>query len=162
MNLLKVKILDTCQNKEFVIDYYQQYQKNSAQHERDCGIDLIFPSEIYINNDQVVKCGLGIACEFIPQGQTESAGFYLVPRSSMANTPFMLANSIGIIDPTYRGEIIAALRSFNQGSYESTLIEKGAKLVQIISPDLKSIRVEVVEELSKTGRDDKGFGSTNI
>ena len=41
-----------------------------------------------------------------------SAGFYceVVPRSSIVKSDFMMANSIGIIDPGYRGHILVMLR----------------------------------------------------
>lgn len=166
MHLLKIKILDNCPNKEFVKDFYLNKVKN-VSYKKDCGIDLIFPQDIILMPNHVKKCGLGIACEFIPNGDKESGPFDLVPRSSIAATPVMLTNSIGIFDPEYRGEIIAALRCFIDRDHQSTIddfsykITKGTRLVQIVAPDRKPIHVELVDELSSTDRGSNGFGSTN-
>lgn len=76
----------------------------------------------------------------------------------------MLANSIGLIDAGYRGNIIAAFKYFKQPRdcdgvmYE---IAQGSKVVQICSPLLTPIRVVVVDELSSTSRGSGGFGSTD-
>lgn len=104
-----------------------------------------------------------IQCEMIsPSGQPSS--FWLVSRSSISKSPLMLANSIGLIDAGYRGNIIAAFKYFKQPRdcdgvmYE---IAQGSKVVQICSPLLTPIRVVVVDELSSTSRGSGGFGSTS-
>ena len=68
-----------------------------------------------------------------------------------------MANSIGIIDAGYRGEIKAKIRNFNP---ETSEILRVGKYFQIISPDLKPIKVNIVQELSTTTRNQNGFGST--
>jgi dUTP pyrophosphatase len=72
-----------------------------------------------------------------------------------------MANSVGVIDSSYRGEIMAPLESrtdFTVGDHHGTL-----KLLQIVAPDLKPIKVVVVEadELGETARGEGSFGSTN-
>lgn len=166
MYVLRIKILDTCPNIEQVRDYYQNIVDKTS-YLGDCGVDLIFPDTVEFTSGSVTKCGLGIACEMIKENSEGSEPFTLTARSSIANTPLILANGIGIIDPGYRGEIIAALRcyydrdhptTFNDGSYK---VSFGQRLVQIISPTMKPIRVVIVDELSDTERGSKGFGSTN-
>ena len=68
-----------------------------------------------------------------------------------------MANSIGIIDAGYRGNLKAKVRNFNI----NTSIFKTGSYFQIVSYDLKPIKVKLVNELSKTTRNDGGFGSTN-
>lgn len=68
-----------------------------------------------------------------------------------------LANSVGIIDSDYRGEIVIAL--FNHG-VEPFVVRKGDRIAQaMLSP---APQVEIVEatELSETVRSAGGFGST--
>ena len=36
----------------------------------------------------------------------QNFGYMLVPRSSISKTPLRLANSIGIIDKSYRGKVM--------------------------------------------------------
>jgi dUTP pyrophosphatase len=68
-----------------------------------------------------------------------------------------LANSIGIIDAGYRGNIKAKVRNFNQSEQVFPL----GSYFQIVAPDLKPIMVNIVQEQSETTRNDGGFGSTN-
>ena len=70
----------------------------------------------------------------------------------------MLANSTGIIDSGYRGNIKVALRLFNK-SYQIT---KYTRLTQICLPSLKPFFIKLVdvEDLSDTIRGEGGFGST--
>lgn len=165
MHLLKIKIVDSCPNKDEIKFFYQEKAKI---YNNDCGIDIIFPEDIKLPTNKVTKCHTGIACEFIPNGFIESGPFWVVPRSSISNTPLMLANSIGIIDPGYRGEILVALRCYIDRDHPSTIddyhyiIKKGTRLVQIISPDGKPIKVEVVNDLSVGERGANGFGSTDV
>ena len=58
--------------------------------------------------------------------------YQLYPRSSLSKYPIMLANHVGIIDAGYRGNLIAAFRSFQ----DDFKIEKGIRLVQICHPTL--------------------------
>jgi dUTP pyrophosphatase len=109
---------------------------------------------------------MGIACEFIPKGGTNSGPFMLVPRSSISATPLMLANSIGIIDAGYRGAIRAKFRCYIDRDTPSTIdefkyvAEKGLRIVQLVAPDLMPIRIELVDSLTETERGANGFGST--
>lgn len=165
MHTLNIKILDTCPNKDYVEKFYSE-KISKLSYQGDCGIDLIFPDDVTFVNHRVTKCGLGIACEFFPNGDAVYGPYDLVPRSSIVNTPLMLANSIGIIDPGYRGEIIAAFRCFSDKNIMSTIddfeykVEKGTRLVQIVSPDRKPIRIILTNQLSETDRGAGGFGST--
>ena len=86
-------------------------------------------------------------------------GYYfdLVPRSSLSKTGYMLANSVGIIDQSYRGPIIAALIKVDPDAKE---LELPNKCVQIIlRPWFNAIGINATLESSSRG--DGGFGSTN-
>jgi dUTP pyrophosphatase len=167
MHLLKIRISNDCPNPEFVATYYKE-KVSQIGYDRDCGVDLIMPFDYTVMTNEVTKLGLGIECEFIPAGEIISGAFWLVPRSSLANTPLQLANSIGIIDPEYRGQLIAAVRCFVDRKHPRTMnesrydINKGERLFQIVAPDGKPIRIEVVDELTPTRRGANGFGSTTV
>jgi dUTP pyrophosphatase len=96
-------------------------------------------------------------CEMINIETNTLTGYYLVPRSSISNTYFQMANSVGIIDAGYRGNIMAKVRNFNA----LYTIKAGDKIFQICAADLKQIKVEVVLNLTETSRGSGGFGSTN-
>ena len=68
-----------------------------------------------------------------------------------------LANSVGIIDSGYRGNILAAVDNIWDQPYD---LKKGTRLFQICAPDLTPINVELVDSLDETVRGAGGFGST--
>ena len=127
------------------------YQNHSTYHEGDCGYDLFALEQLTINPGETKKIHFGISCE-------SEFGFMLVPRSSISKTPLRMANSIGIIDAGYRGEIMAAVDNIKNEPYT---INEGDRLFQLVAPAMKSINIEIVNNLSETTRGSSGFGSTN-
>ena len=108
-----------------------------------------------------------------PPTVATACGFYLYPRSSISKTRMRLANSVGIIDAGYRGDLIAAVDTIGVfGStdiwhiWNETLspIKKYDRYFQVCAPDLSPFIVHIVEteqELSPpTTRGTGGFGST--
>ena len=94
-------------------------------------------------------------------GKQYPTGFYMYPRSSLSKTPLRLANSVGIIDSGYRGDLIGAFDCNTHGEQYAVL--KNDKLVQICGPGLVPVLVELVDSvelLGITDRGDGGFGST--
>ena len=89
----------------------------------------------------------------------EGVSFYMYPRSSIIKTPLRLANSVGIIDRGYRGNLMAC---FDNTSQEDYTIQKGTRLVQICSADLKSVSFTLADSLSDTTRGRGGYGSTGV
>ena len=91
-------------------------------------------------------------------------GYYLYPRSSTGTkTPLRLANSVGIIDSGYRGNIIAAFDNWLDDDYT---VLKDSRVVQLCPPDLSyPVVVSLVSEESELGltkRGEGGFGSTGL
>lgn len=87
--------------------------------------------------------------------------FKIYPRSSMGSkTPLRLANSVGVIDSGYRGNLKACIDCY--GSLDYTINEYD-RLVQIVAFSGRPIFVKIVDnldDLGKTIRMDNGFGST--
>jgi dUTP pyrophosphatase len=149
---LNIKILNN--------DITNYYSKFTNYHNGDSGIDLVTPNDILnIEPFTVSTIDYQIQCEMIDLDTNTLSSYYLVPRSSISKTNLMMANSIGIIDAGYRGNIMAKVRNMNLSINEN--INKNTCLFQIIAPDLKPIKVNIVNELSITTRNDNGFGSTN-
>ena len=77
----------------------------------DAGFDLYVPENQEIFGGQSNRINFGIKCSanIIESGFSPyNSGYYLHPRSSISNGPLRLANSTGIIDSGYRGNIIGA------------------------------------------------------
>ena len=135
----------------------------SDDHYPNAGFDLFFPNEERFFGVDCKFVNMNIKCEMRMfnerEGWTESVSYFMYPRSSISKTPLMLANSVGIIDSGYRGDIIGAFRNLRDGFYTVT---KYSRLLQICAPDLRRIVVNIVNEdfFNKTARDKGGFGST--
>ena len=126
-------------------------------HETDAGIDLTVMA-IEKKSTNIFFFDTGISIQLSP-------GFYaeIVPRSSITKTDFFLANSIGIIDPDYRGRIFIPLRYIgNSNSLEAAEKMLHKKVGQLIIRKLESCRIKIVESLDNTDRGSNGFGSTGI
>ena len=104
-----------------------------------------------------------------------ACGFYLYPRSSISKTRMRLANSVGIIDAGYRGDLIAAVDTIGVfGStdiwhtWKETLspIKKYDRYFQVCAPDLSPFLVHIVPTEAglgtPTARGTGGFGSTGV
>lgn len=89
-------------------------------------------------------------------------GYYteIVARSSLSKTGYMLSNNIGIIDPSYRGNLFISLTKINPESKDIQLPFKGFQL--IIRKQEYAEFTEIEDEIAiETSRNSGGFGSTN-
>lgn len=87
------------------------------------------------------------------------SGWYLdvVPRSSIIKRGYILANNVGIIDRSYRGEILVPLIKIDPGAPE---LELPARVAQLIPRPIVHFPVREEDRLSSTDRGAGGFGST--
>ena len=131
---------------------YNFYKNHGHFHEGDAGLDLYVLESITFDPGETKPIKLGIACE--PE---DGIAYYLFPRSSISKTPLRMANSIGLIDAGYRGEIMAVCDNIKNDSYK---IEKGQRLFQIVAFDNSPIYYKLTDKLSDTTRGIGGFGST--
>lgn len=116
----------------------------------DSGLDLHLIAKVKDLTDGVSLYTTGLKLRPPP-------GYYfiLVPRSSISKTSFTLANSLGIIDEGYSGEIMAALR--NHGTEE---LELPNRLIQAVLMKKNSLDIEITKDFETTERGTGGFGST--
>lgn len=87
-------------------------------------------------------------------------GYYIeiVPRSSMSKTGYMLANSIGTIDPDYRGTLKIALIKIDDDLPD---IKLPFTTCQLVLRKAEYSNIAQIEKLKETVRGDGGFGSTD-
>ena len=96
--------------------------------------------------------GTGIIME-IPEDHVG----YLFSRSSCSKRGLILANSVGVIDSDYRGEIIFKFAEIRENPMP---YEVGEKIGQLVIMQKPRILLEESKELSTTARGTGGFGST--
>lgn len=125
----------------------------TAPKQGDCGYDLRASHDARVSAMMVTKVRTGIHLA-IPEGYFGM----IAERSSMGAKGIAVRG--GIIDSSYRGELVVMLHNLTNEVY---CVEKGDKIAQIIfipydRPVLEY--VDSLEELGETERGQDGFGST--
>ena len=124
---LFIKSINTIANKF--------YEKHGHFHNGDAGLDLYVLEDIIFYPGDTKKIKFGIACE-----PKDGKAYYLLPRSSISKTPLRMANSIGLIDGGYRGEIMACCDNIKDFKYS---VKEGERLFQIVASDCSEIHYEL-------------------
>lgn len=125
----------------------------------DAGLDLTAISKSFEQLDagsRMLTYGTGLAIE-IPEGHVG----LIFPRSSISKTSLDLANSVGVIDSGYRGEIKFKFR-IDSGSRptKSSTYNEGDRIGQLVIVPYPQIELEEVGQLASSDRGDGGFGSS--
>lgn len=120
--------------------------------EFSAGQDLKISADMVIPPGVMKKAYTGLSLE-IPVGHMG----LVVPRSSLGKTGIKLANTIGIIDSDYRGEIILMLE--NTGGAPK-YISYGTRVAQLIVVPYVQYKLMYVDSLEETDRGEGGFGHT--
>lgn len=116
--------------------------------------ELSLSKEVTIHPKETIMVSLGYKCEF---GQAYVLLLHI--RSSIGMMGLELANSTGIIDPDYRGELWAVLH--NRNATKPIKIKHGDRLVQGV---MLGFNQAIIEEgtVRSTARGIGGFGSTGV
>ncbi len=153
----------------------------SRAHNSDTGYDLTFVGVEKIVGD-VIFFKTGISLQ-------PKKGYYfeVVPRSSISKLPLEMANSIGIIDESYRGEVLVPVRVTHQNmgtnprstpypggivtifnlkpdtllGVANIVLNKKPCLFQAILRKRLDCQFEVINELEDSERSSGGFGSSD-
>lgn len=127
----------------------------------DSGFDLYLPSEMVFPPRKVIYVNFGVSAKNVSFFDPDmSLPFWLLPRSSISKTPLRMANSVGLIDRDYRGNLIAALENTSDTDF---IAVKGSRFIQVAQPGLCSFAVEWMDQPhAETKRGDGGFGSTGL
>jgi len=156
-------------------DLYNHYEKAVVAHNErimndkyvDAGFDLYAPQDLICSSGQVnkldfkVKCSANIVSNFGSGSKETPTGYYMYARSSIYKTKLRLANSVGIIDSGYRGNVMAMLDCMPDS--EDYKVERFDRLTQLCAPGLMPIVVKLVnstDDLGSSSRGEGGFGSS--
>jgi dUTP pyrophosphatase len=120
--------------------------------EGDAGLDMYASTKGLLPAGQRQLVSLGVGIE-LPEGKAA----WLVPRSGHARLGVTITNSPGLIDSSYRGEIMCWVENRGTNTFAWS---KGDRICQLVVTDYTPVEFEVVEELSSTARGAGGFGST--
>ncbi len=179
----RLELLPSEEGKEF-------YNRNLDRDNQNAGFDLFVAKECQCEAGKVSLLDLGCKARMVKVHQDEmeeEVHYWMPPRSSIWKSGVTQANSLGVIDKSYRGPLMGAVLPIHKptgywsqlsagdgpktGSYVwmncdsrdtgSPVIERGQRLFQIVAPDMGWIKeVRIVNTLPETVRGEGGFGST--
>ncbi len=113
-----------------------------------------------IDDDITVKCG---EIKMIPTGiaiamPSFDMGAFIFARSGLATKHgITLANSVGVVDSDYRGEIKVGIINLGTEDYK---IRNGDRIAQLVFMPVLNMNLVEVNSLEETSRGEGGFGST--
>ncbi|MDC8457841.1 dUTP diphosphatase [Marinobacter sp. DS40M6] len=108
---------------------------------------------LIIHPGQVVKVPTGWAFEL-----PDHIAMQILPRSGLSTKRHLRpANTPGLLDPDYRGELFVALENFGN---DVQVIEPGDYVAQLMFTPFYKPLFQVENKLEETERGDGGFGST--
>ena len=126
----------------------------AAHHPGDAGLDLRANADVEVLPGERAMIPTGVAVA-IPNGH---AGLVITRTGLASKLGLTLANSPGLIDAGYRGELIVA--AVNLDRTEAVKIAKGDRIAQLVIVALPAVEPGWVEELPASNRGAGGFGST--
>ena len=136
---LKIKKL----HEDAIIPKYAHYD--------DAGFDLFSIKDIPIKKGERITIPTGLVME-IPEGYVG-----LIWDKSGVSVKAGIKTIAGVVDSTYRGEILVAVINLSDSDYK---FEKGHKVAQMIIQKKETVEFEEVNELTETKRGEGGFSST--
>lgn len=124
-------------------------------HDTDAGYDIRASRciSVFPRDTEFVPTGV---CVDIPIGYVG----LLFPRSSISKTPLRMANSVGVIDSGFKGEIKVPL--FNTDEVEIIDIDKYSRIAQLVIVPCMDFELELTDDLGTSERGTGGFGSTGV
>lgn len=124
------------------------------QTDGSAGADLFADEGLSLVPGRTVTLGTGICLEIPPGYEAQ-----VRPRSGLAaRHGVTVTNSPGTIDSDFRGEVRVILTNLGYKTHE---IARGDRIAQlVIAPVFRAHFMPTDGELSKTERDEQGFGST--
>lgn len=121
-------------------------------HSTDAGLDLVATS-VEVDDDGNLVYGTGLAFE-IPVGYVG----LVFPRSSVSLRSLVMANSVGVIDSGYRGEVTAKFKPI--GQFLNNPYQIGERVAQLVIIPYPHVEFHEVDSLSESERGTGGYGST--
>jgi len=155
---IEIKIL----NKEF---YHKEklgggyYDFPQYQTEGSAALDLVCTEDVTIGPNEIKTINTGIAI-WIGSSSADVVGL-VVPRSGLGTKGLVLANTIGVIDEDYQGELKIAAYNRTFAFPETFKLKAGDRIAQLMFIPVIKAYWDVVKNFNdSTQRGSSGFGST--
>ena len=139
---------------------HYDYSEKKIETNENAGVDLL-TAETWTGSvgEKAHLLSLGVRAMMVDVVTKKPVHYWLLPRSSIYKTGHVMANSVGVIDSSYRGVLCApVIRTMTDGCPGFV---KGERHFQILAPNMGDIRICFrVDSLPSTERGEGGFGST--
>ena len=120
-------------------------------HPGDAGVDLYAACDAVVTRETVlIPTGVAVA---VPDGYVG----LVCPRSGLSKYGVTVANSPGVVDSGYRGEVMVRLTTTSATPYR---VHFGDRIAQLLIIPILRPKVTRVDRLDDTERGTNGFGST--
>lgn len=169
-NIMYLKIWVDEPSDELKTIYQDAAKKHNDKIENnlqfiDAGFDLYLPPKydettnaydntlVFKNDGTVKNVDFKIKCSakmYSSPDREYNTGYYMFPISNMSKGRLRLANSVGIIDSGYRGNLISAFDLITN-PMDDYIVNKYDRLIQICAPSLVPIIVEIVDTIDDLG-----------
>lgn len=146
-------------NKMPHINYSCCYKYKLAQYINTVGVDKESNEYLLLSPGETKLCHTGLKVAMSCDELDYVPVLKIYPRSGLSvKKGVILANTVGIVDSGYRGEIMLALKN---SSNFPVLLKSGERVAQmLVSLTYNLANYDIVCELSNTDRCEGGFGST--
>ena len=122
----------------------------------DAGLDLAACERHEVGPGERAVIPTGLSVE-IPEGY----GGFVLPRSGLAaNDGITLLNAPGLIDAGYRGEVRIVFH--NTDAERTFVVEPGMRIAQLVVLPVPAVALVEREELARSDRGERGFGSSRV
>lgn len=126
-------------------------------HYDDAGLDLR-AKEDYLLSPMVrtlIDTGVSVEIPLFHVG-------LLISRSSLSKSNIIMTNSVGVIDSSYRGNLMVSLMYLGDKNnlFDHKHISKHERIAQLLVVPIALPAIEVVNSWNTTSRGVNGFGST--
>lgn len=141
--------METIKFKKLIPEAQTPFRK----YNEDAGFDFYCTSIERLPGKIIYHTGIAVE---IPTGMVGLA----FPRSSVVNKDLMLKNGVGVIDATYRGEVMFIFNDTKEYSVtqRKEIFVVGDRVGQLVFLYLPIAEMVEVDELSETLRGTGGFG----
>ncbi len=135
-----------------------EYYSSMSLFTGNAGFDLFVPNNVVFAPGEKKLVSMEVRAVIIENDVLQN--YWMVPRSSISKTGLLLLNSVGVIDKSYRGDLMAFLWNTTDSPVTVT---RGQRLVQIVARHMGDLTsVAIVDKLPESSRGDGGFGSTGM
>lgn len=144
---------------EVAVKYLNPDAKAPKQGSKgDAGYDLTLVEDVVLQPGEKLQVSTGISIQ-VP----ENCGGFIIPRSSTGKLDIRLANTVGLIDPAYRGEIMLLLKNTGTEIQRLPANTRVCQLViiPVIHPTFYTFE-GTEDEWFNTSRGTGSFGSTGV